>query len=106
MLFPNDSLVNCGARRQALYAHVEDSGSSDGLVLAEHEPEAHPAADHAEYQRAFLVHRAEELRGNRFRTIVGVTRYIDRVAAEVFNPVMAALGFYIDYRPVRQVRAI
>ena len=76
------------------------------MAAVEHELKAHPAANHAEFQAALFVYGTVQPRGNWHRAVLGMATYVDGIATQAFNAVMAALGLDVDHRAARQTAAI
>ena len=106
-----DALVN--ARRRLgrngpglVHVHMKHPRSRDRAVIVQQKHQAHSTPDKAQLQRAFLVHRAVQLRRHGNGTVVRMARNADRAPAEAFDPVMPALGLHVDQGTARQARAI
>src|SRR5258706_15706936 len=80
--------------------------SRDRAALVEQKHQTLSAPDKTPLQNAFLIHRALQLRRHWVRAVLRVAGNANRLPAQAFNPVMAALGLYVDQTTTRQARAI
>jgi hypothetical protein len=80
--------------------------SRDRATLVQQKHHAHSASDQAQLQHAFLIHGAVQLRGYGYRAVFRVTGNSDGMAAQAFDPVMAALGLNVNDGATRQALAI
>src|SRR5712692_3693399 len=80
--------------------------SRDGTALVQQKHQAHSAPDNAQLQGAFLIHGALQLRRHRIGAVLGVAGNTDRVPAQAFDLVMAALGLHVDQGTARQALTI
>src|ERR1700674_1218253 len=80
--------------------------SRDRTVLVQHKYQAHSAPDKAQLQYAFLIYGAMQLRQHGIGAVLRVAGNADRIPAEAFDPVMAALGLHVDQGTTHQALAI
>jgi hypothetical protein len=80
--------------------------SHDRAVLVKQKYRAHSAPNQAQPHYAFLIYGAVQLRRHGIGTVLRVAGNADRIPAEAFDPVMAALGLDVDQGTTQQALAI
>src|SRR6266853_6086215 len=80
--------------------------SRDRTVPVEQKHQAHSAPDKAQLQYAFLIYGAVQSRRHGIGTVLRAAGNANRIPAEAFNPIKAALGLHVDQGTTHQALAI
>lgn len=88
-----------------VHANAQHTRGGDRPPLIEQKREPLAAPDQPDFEPAFRIHRAVEVRRHRLGAILRMTRDANGVPAEALDPVMPALGLHINQGARRQIAA-